>query len=393
MKPNEAEVTRRVSELIQLAYESRASDIHLEPTEGDLEIRLRIDGVLQRQPGVPREEGHGLIRHFKQMAALNTEVSDCPQDGRILLNVKDKRLDLRISALPTIHGERITARLLDRSDVVLSLTDMGMREDTLETIQKLCRLPNGIVLSTGPTGSGKTTLMYSMLMSLDREHCAVFSIEDPVEYDLPGVSQTAVRPAAGVTFTRAARAIMRQDPDVIMVGELRDLETAEMSVQMALTGHLVFSQLHAGTAPGALKRLLDMGLEPFLVNQSVRGVISQRLVRRLCPACKRPAKPNLGLLPPGILERLGLENGDFGEPVGCDQCRGMGYRGRSAIHEIIVPDEGVQAAVMTGDLEAIRAAAIKSGMSTLFEDGLRYAATGVTSLTEVARVANTSRLE
>ncbi len=393
MSAAESPVDRLASELIHLAYKSRASDIHLEPAEGDLEIRLRIDGVLQKQPNVPREIGTQLVRCFKQMSALNLEISDRPQDGRVFLEIEGKRVNLRVSSLPTIHGERVVARLLDRSDVVLSLDQMGWHEDTLGTIRKLCRLPNGIVLSTGPTGSGKTTLMYSMLMDLDREHCAVFSIEDPVEYDLPGVSQTAVRPASGMIFSWVARAIMRQDPDVIMIGEIRDLETTEMAVQMALTGHLVFTQFHAGTAPGALKRLLDMGVEPFLVNQSVRGVISQRLVRRLCPACKRPAKPNLGLLPAGILERLGLLDGEFAEPVGCDQCQGSGYRGRRAIHEIIIPDEAVHQAVATGDLEMIREAARKSGMATLFEDGLRYAAEGMTSLTEVARVATTSRLE
>ncbi|MBT7164155.1 MAG: type II/IV secretion system protein [Victivallales bacterium] len=393
MTANETESTRRASDLILLAYESRASDIHLQPTEGYLEIRLRIDGVLQRQPDVPAKEGVELIQRLKTMSALNTDIADRPQDGRIFIDLKDKRLDLRVSALPTIHGERITMRLLDRSGVVLALDGMGLHESTLNAIQKLCQLPNGVVLSTGPTGSGKTTLMYAMLMSLDREHCAVFSVEDPVEYDLPGVSQTAVRPAAGVTFSRAARSILRQDPDVIMIGEIRDLETAQMSVQMALTGHLVMTQLHAATAPGAFKRLLDMGVEPFLINQSVRGVISQRLVRRLCPACKRPAKPKLDLLPAGILERLGLLDGDFAEPVGCDQCRQMGYRGRKAIHEIIVPEDDVRHAVNGGDLDAIREAARKNGMATLFEDGLRYAAKGVTSLAEVTRVASTGRYE
>ncbi|MDX9979668.1 MAG: GspE/PulE family protein [Lentisphaeria bacterium] len=383
------DITRRAYELIQLASDSRASDLHLEAAEDGVQIRLRIDGVLQRQPTIPPGEGAELIRHFKQMAALNTDCCDRPQDGRVVLDAKGKRLDLRVSSLPTFRGERLVARLLDRSADLPLLADLGLHKDTLATIRKLCSLPSGVVLSTGPTGSGKTTLMYAMLMDLDREHCAVFSIEDPVEYELPGVSQTAVRPAAGVTFSRAARAIMRQDPDVIMVGEIRDLETAEISVQMALTGHLVFTQLHAATAPGALKRLLDMGIEPFLVNQSVRGVISQRLVRRLCPACKRPAKTNGCLLPDGVLERLNLDHADFAEPVGCDACRGTGYRGRRAIHEIILPDEKVQQAVMGGNLEAIRQAARENGMATLFEDGLRYAAAGITSLAEVARAAAT----
>jgi type II secretory ATPase GspE/PulE/Tfp pilus assembly ATPase PilB-like protein len=393
MSAQQDQAIQQASKLIQLAYESRASDIHLEPSDDGVAVRLRIDGVLQRQPDMEKKEGAELIRRFKEMGALNTDICDLPQDGRILLDMAGTRLDLRISMLPTIHGERATMRLLDRKDVLIDLNELGVFEDTVESLRKLCQLPNGIVLSTGPTGSGKTTLMYSMLMELDREHCSVFSIEDPVEYDLPGVSQTAVRPAKGVTFTHIARAVMRQDPDVVMIGEIRDLETIETAVQMALTGHLVMTQLHAGTAPGAFKRLLDMGVEPFLLNQSICGVISQRLVRRLCPACKRPTEPNKGLLPEGVLERLGLTDGEFFEPVGCDHCHNMGYRGRSAIQEIIIPGEDVQQAVMTGNLDAIREAARKNGMRTLFEDGMRYAAKGITSLTEVARVAATSRFE
>jgi len=317
---------------------------------------------------------------------MDTEVNDVPQDGRIFVKIGDRKLDLRVSVVPTQFGERVTTRILDRQSVCLALDDFGLPEDHLGQIRALCQLPNGIVLSTGPTGSGKTTTMYAMMMELDREHCAVFSVEDPVEYVLPGVSQIPIRPAKGVTFARAARAILRQDPDVVMIGELRDGETAQLAVQVSLTGHLVFTQLHAGTAPGALKRLLDIGVEPFMLNQSVAGVISQRLARKLCPACRTAVDPNPDMLPPAAQTFLEKTGGPFFEPVGCDECRGTGYRGRIAVHEVLIPDDGVKRAVVSGDIAAIRTAAKAAGMRTLLEDGLLSAARGLTSVTEVLRV-------
>ncbi len=381
-------LAQAAGDLVRSAFHARASDIHIEPGEKGLRARLRIDGVLQPIGDVPPDQLSGILERLKAMAGLNPAVSDQPQDGRVWLEIEGKQLDLRVSCVPTVHGERLTARLLDRSAVCLRLAeDIGMEADTLALLRNLLKRPNGIILSTGPTGSGKTTTMYSMLMELDREHDNVFSIEDPVEYILPGVSQIAVRPSRGVTFATAARAVLRQDPDYIMIGEIRDTETVSVAVQIALTGHLVFTQLHAASAPGALKRLMDMGLEPFLVNQSVIGVLSQRLVRKLCTACRRAAAPDPARLPPEALTALRDTPATFYEPVGCDACRGTGFRGRTGIHELLVPDDAVRAAVVQGDVETIRQAARQAGMRTLLEDGLAKAARGITSLNEVVRVA------
>jgi type II secretory ATPase GspE/PulE/Tfp pilus assembly ATPase PilB-like protein len=389
MDTNDA-LAQAAGDLIRRAFHSRASDIHLEPVDsGPARVRLRIDGILQPLADLPAEQVPGIAERLKAMAGLNPTVSDQPQDGRIWIEIDGKQLDLRVGCVPTVQGERLTARLLDRSDVCLRLEDITPDRANLARLRGLLRRPNGIVLSTGPTGSGKTTTMYSMLMELDREHSNVFSIEDPVEYILPGVSQIAVRPSRGVTFATAARAVLRQDPDVVMIGEIRDTETAHLAVQIALTGHLVLTQLHAATAPGALRRLMDMGLEPFLLNQSIVGVLSQRLARTLCKACRRPVQPDPAMMPPEAMALLKDGKQTFLGPGGCDACH-EGYRGRMAIQEILVPDDGVRAAVVQGDLEAIRAAARKAGMRTLLEDGLARAAEGVTSVSEVLRVALTS---
>ena len=387
MSASDDQAIKAVSKLIQKAFYDRASDIHFEPFEEEFAIRIRVDGVLQRAPDVSLDEGRAMVKRVKIMSAMDTEINDVPQDGRIFVEIKDRKLDLRVSVVPTTFGERVTMRILDRQSVLLSLGDLGLLDDSLAKLKSFCGLPNGIVLSTGPTGSGKTTTMYSMMMELDREHCAVFSIEDPVEYVLPGVSQIPIRPAKGVTFARAARSIMRQDPDVVMIGELRDFETAQMAVQVSLTGHLVFTQLHASTAPGALKRLLDMGVEPFLLNQSVAGVISQRLARKLCKKCKREASPNPDMLPPEARAFLEQNEGTFFGSAGCDDCRGTGYRGRIGIQEILIPDDAVKRAVTMGEIADIRTAAKASGMRTLLDDGLLYAARGITSVKEVMRVS------
>lgn len=382
-------LTQAAGDLIRRAFLARASDIHLEPGENAPRVRLRIDGVLQPVPEVPAEQVPGIVERFKAMAGLNTAVSDQPQDGRLWIEIEGKQLDLRVSCVPTVHGERLTARLLDRAMDLLSLDRIEPDPANLALLRDLLKRPNGIILSSGPTGSGKTTTMYALLMELDREHDNVFSIEDPVEYILPGVSQIAVRPSRGVTFATAARAVLRQDPDYLMIGEIRDAETLGVAVQVALTGHLVLTQVHAPTAPGALKRLLDMGLEPFLVNQSVVGVISQRLVRRLCHACKRPLRPDPTLMPPEALSLLQDGTQTFFGPGGCDACRGTGFRGRLPIQEILVPDDAVREAVVQKEVEAIRTAARKAGMRTLLEDGMRRAAEGITSVNEVLRVALT----
>lgn len=393
METDEKRIDQKVAELIAQAYRRRASDIHFEPVKDGFQVRLRIDGVMQLVPDIEIEMGPGLVKRVMMMSALNTECMDQPQDGRIICRVDGKEIDLRVSALPTIHGMRVTVRLLDRSGVMLDLDVLGLPEDHLAAIKGFCHLSHGIVLCTGPTGSGKTTTMYSMLNEIDREQCAVFSIEDPVEYDLPGVSQTAVRPSSGVTFARAARAILRQDPDVIMIGEIRDLETIQIAVQVALTGHLVMTQLHASTAPGALVRLLDMGMEPFLLNHAVRGIVSQRLVRRLCPKCRKPETPNLDMLPPEAVEQVKMSSAVFYGPGGCENCGMSGYRGRSAINEVITMNDEIRAAVSTKDLATIRKAAVASGMRTLLEDGILRAAKGETSICEVLRVAIVSPFE
>jgi general secretion pathway protein E len=377
-------------DLIRRAFVARASDIHLEPGENAPRARLRIDGVLQPLADVPADQVPGIIERFKAMAGMNTAVTDQPQDGRLWLEIEGKQLDLRVSSVPTVNGERVTARLMDLSAVRHRLADLEMSADCLARLGDLLKRPNGIILSTGPTGSGKTTTLYAMLSELDCEHNNVFSIEDPVEYLLPGVSQIAVRTSRGVTFTTAARAVLRQDPDVVMIGEVRDVETVNIAVQIALTGHLVLTVLHAATAPGGLKRLMDMGLDPFLVNQAVIGVLSQRLVRKLCKACKRPSPPNLALLPGEVATRIGADLDGFCEPVGCEACRGTGFRGRTAIHELLIPDDAVRAAVLSGGIEAIRQAARLGGMRTLLEDGLAKAAHGITSINEVLRVSLTS---
>jgi type II secretory ATPase GspE/PulE/Tfp pilus assembly ATPase PilB-like protein len=382
-------LSQAVGDLIRKAFLARASDIHLEPGDKTPRARLRIDGVLQPLADIPADQVPCILERLKAMAGLNPAVSDQPQDGRLLLEVDGKQLDLRVSCVPTAQGERLTARLLDRSMDLLTLAQIEQNETNLVRLRGLLKSPNGIILSTGPTGSGKTTLMYALLMELDRDQCSVFSIEDPVEYILPGVSQIAVRPSRGVTFATAARAVLRQDPDAVMVGEIRDSETAHLAIQIALTGHLVLTQLHAATAPGALKRLMDMGVEPFLLNQSIVGVVSQRLVRRLCAACRRPARPDPTMVPPEVLELLKDTTGTFSEPVGCEACRGTGFRGRVPVQEILVPDDAVRAAVVGGDLETIRAAARAGGMRTLVEDGLSLAAAGVTSINDFLRVALT----
>jgi type II secretory ATPase GspE/PulE/Tfp pilus assembly ATPase PilB-like protein len=383
-------LSQAADDLIRRAFHARASDIHLEPGEQSCQARLRIDGVLQPLPDIPSEQVPGLVERFKAMAGLNTTVSDQPQDGRLVLDLEDKRLDLRVSCVPTVHGERLTARLLDRSVDLCKLEGLGLSAANVARLRALLAHPNGIILSTGPTGSGKTTVMYAMLLELDREHNNVFSIEDPVEYILPGVSQIAVRPSRGVTFATAARAVLRQDPDCVMIGELRDLETIHIAIQVALTGHLVLTQMHAATAPGALQRLMDVGVEPFLLNQTVVGVLSQRLVRILCKACRRPTRPDPTLVPPEAMALLQDSTVTLFGPGGCEACRGTGFRGRTAIQEILVPDDAVRAAVVRRDLEAIRAAARKAGMRTLLEDGMARAAEGLTSVNEVLRVALTS---
>jgi general secretion pathway protein E len=382
-------VVKCVNLTIIEAIGQRASDIHLDPTEdGRGRIRQRVDGVLHDIEPPPEKLFAKIVSRIKIMACMDIAEKRLPQDGRIKLNIKGKPYDLRVSSVPTVHGERIVMRILDRESVRLDLERIGFPDDELATVRELCHLPNGIIICNGPTGSGKTTLLYSMLHEIDRDKCCVMSVEDPVEYHIEGVAQTQVEAKKGLTFARAVRSFLRQDPDVIMVGEIRDLETAQICVQCALTGHLVLTTLHANTSPGAIKRLLDVGLEPFLVNGSLSAVISQRLVRMLCPECKRETEPPPHSMPPEAVEFIQkLGEATFYAPKGCDACNGTGHRGRTAIHEILIPGDRVrQVIASSADLASIRNAALAEGMKPMLISGLEKAARGITSIQEICRV-------
>ena len=385
----EAAATAYVADVIRIGVEQTASDIHFDPTEdGSGRCRLRVDGQLRDIEPPPQGLFAAVVRQLKANCNLDLDLDGVPQEGRIWLRVSDRPFDLRVSVVPTVCGERLCVRILDRAAVCLDLDRLGLAGDDLAAVRSLCALPHGIVIANGPAGSGKTTLLYSLLHTIDRDERCVLSVEDPVEYHLDGVAQTQVDAKSGLSYARALRGFLRQDPDVILVGEIRDLETAVGCAQAAITGHLVLTTLHANTSPGALVRLIDIGLEPFLVNSAVAGVISQRLVRSLCPACKQPADPPLHSLPPAAVEFIQqTPDATFHAPQGCDECKGTGYRGRTAIHEILVLDDAVRQAVASGgDMAAIRNAALASGMKPMLVSGLEKAARGITSLREVLRV-------
>jgi len=385
-------VAEFVNRMIQDAVLLRGSDIHFDPTEdGAGRIRVRVDGVLRDVEKPPAGLFPNVVSRIKLLSSMDLAERRLPQDGRIMLTLVGRALDLRVCVVPTVLGERIVIRILDRDAVRLDLEQMGFLEDELATARGLCHLPNGMIICNGPTGSGKTTLLYAMLMEVDREKCCVMSVEDPVEYRLDGIGQVQVEARKGVTFARALRSILRQDPDVIMVGEIRDLETLEVTAQCSLTGHLIMTTLHANTSPGAVKRLLDIGLAPFIVNSTLAAVITQRLVRVLCPKCKEEAKPALHSVPPAAAEFIQkLGDRPFYAPIrekGCDACKGTGFRGRIAIHEILIPDDRVRQAVAAGsDVAAIRNAALAAGMRPMLQCGLEKAARGITTVQEVCRV-------
>ena len=376
-----------VNQLLLDAISRRASDIHLEATERGGKIRLRIDGALQEVARPAREEFSRIVNRIKLMGALDVSERRLPQGGRIMVAFDGKHCDLRVSAVPVHFGERLVLRILPRDAVDVDLEHVGLSGQDLETVKRLCHLPNGIIILNGPAGCGKTTLLYSMLQEVDREKCCVITIEDPVEYSFEGFGQIQLDARRGLTYARALRHVLRQDPDVIMVGEVRDLQTLQACVQCALTGHLVLTTLHTNSGPEAIRRILDVGLEPYRLNASLAAVISQRLVRMLCPDCKKQVDPPLHSLPPEageFIRSLGKET--FYGPAGCGAC-GAGYRGRTAIHEILVMDDRVRRAVADGaDFAALREAARESGMKTMLADGLEKAARGITSVEEVVRV-------
>ena len=384
----EAPVIRLVNQVIARVIDLRASDIHIEPFESGLHIRYRIDGVIQEGDVIDASLAAAVTSRIKLLAHLDIAERRLPQDGRIKNRVKGHELDLRVSTLPTVHGESVVMRVLDRASIQLNLEDMGFSPDTLSRYRALIERPHGILLVTGPTGSGKTTTLYASLAKLDAKALKIVTVEDPVEYQLEGVNQVQVQSQIGMTFANALRSILRQDPDIIMVGEMRDTETAQIAVQSALTGHLVMSTLHTNTATGAVIRLEDMGVERYLITSSVNGVLSQRLIRCLCPHCKEGAT-----LPAETMVRSGLERfmpaGSRLVHVarGCSHCKQSGYLGRTSVHELFVMDDAAHQAILSGaDSTTLQNVARKNGMLTLYEDGLRKVAAGVTSLDEVMRV-------
>lgn len=388
---SEAPVIRLVNMVIGRVIELRASDIHLEPFDDGLHVRYRVDGVIHSSEVLPPRHSAAVTSRVKLLAHLDIAERRLPQDGRIKTRVKGRELDLRVSTVPTVHGESVVLRVLDRASVRFSLEQMGFESDTLARFNELLGKPHGILLVTGPTGSGKTTTLYAALSKLDSSTQKIINVEDPVEYQLEGINQIQVHTQIGLTFANALRSILRQDPDIIMIGEMRDGETAQIAVQSALTGHLVLSTLHTNTAAGAVIRMKDMGVESYLITSSVNGVLSQRLVRQLCRHCREPETP-----PAQLLESTGLGRWlGAGQPMyvarGCPECRDTGYLGRTGIHELLVLDDPLRRAILDGaDATQLHALGVKAGMLTLYEDGLRKVAHGVTSLDELLRVTQES---
>ena len=379
-------VKRLLNLVLMQAIKDSASDIHFEPFEDEFKMRYRIDGVLYEMIPPPKHLALPIISRIKVMANLNIAERRVPQDGRIELMVNGNPVDLRVSVLPTIYGESVVMRVLDRTNVSLDLDKVGLRRDDLDIFRQLIRKPNGIVIVTGPTGSGKTTTLYSALNELNEATVKLLTIEDPVEYDIDGLVQVQVNEDVGLSFASALRSFLRQDPDIILVGETRDLETAEIAVQASLTGHLVFTTLHTNDAPSSIARLLDLGLEPFLITATLEGIIAQRLVRKICPSCKESFTPSEELL-----MELGLTPDDLGgrsvyRGRGCDFCHHSGYKGRMAIFEIIVLDDELRELIMKNiSTQILRNESRKRGMRTLRESGLLAIFDGLTTIDEVVR--------
>jgi type IV pilus assembly protein PilB len=379
-------VTDQLSAILSKAVELKASDIHLEPAEKDLEIRFRIDGVLHKKFERPISEFHGLSSRIKYLAKMPLVTAEEPQDGRFTINVVNDTLDLRVASLPTVYGDMITIRILNKDKVMFNLSQLGLRQDLEAIMHDAIKKPHGLVLVTGPTGSGKTTTLYGFLRELNSEERKIITIEDPVEYKLEGLEQSQVDSERGYTFVEALRGALRQDPDVIMIGEIRDKETAGIGIRAALTGHIVLATMHSNSAPSAYNRLLEMNVEPFLFSGSVNIIIAQRLIRLLCSTCKKERhltneetktfEHNLGRVPEKIFE-----------PNGCEDCGGIGYTGRTAIFEALVPSRAMeQLALNKASISEFEDQASRDGMISLFQDGLLKVEQGVTSLAEVYRV-------
>jgi type IV pilus assembly protein PilB len=383
----EAPIIKIVNYLIIQAVQTKASDIHVEPEEKFLNVRYRVDGMLHRQPTLPKDLAAAITSRFKIMAGLDIAEKRLPQDGRIMMKVGSKDIDFRVSTCPTVHGENVVLRILDRGGLVLGLESLGFPSKPLVLFKELIAAPYGIFLVTGPTGSGKTTTLYSALQILNKEDVNIMTVEDPVEYQFPGIRQVHVNPVAGLTFASALRSFLRQDPNIIMVGEIRDLETAEIAIQAALTGHLVFSTLHTNDSASAFTRLMNMGVEPFLVSSSLLGVLAQRLLRKICDKCKEFYLPT-----DNVLKNIGLED-KIGQNIklykgkGCRVCNQSGYKGRTGIYELLKVVPEIQEAILKkSSADEIRAIAVKNGMVTLRQVALEKLLAGVTTAEEVLRV-------
>jgi general secretion pathway protein E len=385
---SDSPVIRLVNLMFSQAVRDKASDIHIEPYQNSLKIRQRLDGILYDMLSPPKHVQSALISRIKVMADLNIAEKRLPQDGRIELKVGNKEVDIRVSTLPTAFGERVVLRLLDKSSVLLSLTDLGMPDDRFKPFQEQIKAANGIVLVTGPTGSGKTTTLYAALTSINNTDINIITVEDPIEYRISGIGQVQVNPKIDLTFASGLRSIVRQDPDVILVGEIRDTETAQIAIQSALTGHLVFSTLHTNDSASAITRLIDMGIEPFLLASSINAILAQRLVRIICPHCKESYTPD-----PDAIKKLGLSEEDMeGKSVyrgkGCVKCHYTGFKGRCGIFELLLMNQEMKHLVLTtANSNDIKTQGVKNGMITLRRDGADKVLNGITTIEEVFRVS------
>jgi type IV pilus assembly protein PilB len=381
----EAPIIKLVNLIIMQALRDGASDIHIEPEKDDVHVRMRVDGIMHETKPIPKQLQAAVISRTKIMSDLNIAIKRIPQDGRFQINLEGAQIDIRVSSFPTVFGENIVMRLLDTSSILLGLEQIGFSKETFKQFQSLIKKPHGIILVTGPTGSGKTTTLYSALNAINTPDKNIITLEDPVEYQLKGIRQSQVNPKVGMTFASGLRSILRQDPDVVMVGEIRDKETAEIAVQAALTGHLVFSTLHTNDAPSALTRLTDMGIEPFLISSSVIGILAQRLVRTICNTCKTEFNP-----PAKSLSDLGLEaktDMKLFHGKGCNVCKNSGYKGRTGLYELMTLNDKIKELVLTKTSSSIiKKAAREAGMKTLQDDGLIKVLDGATTIDEVMRV-------
>ena len=388
---DEEPIKRLVNSLLWQAAKDEASDVHIDPTPRETIVRYRIDGVLQQVTVFPRQVHVTVVNRIKVMSRLDIAQKGLPQDGRSMVLIAGRKIDIRVSTVPTVHGEKIVMRLLYQDEKLMQLRQLGLAKYILQPYKNMVNSSGGIILVTGPTGSGKTTTLYASLAEIDHEARNVITIEDPVEYKLSGYSQIEVKPKLGLTFAKALRSVLRQDPDVIMVGEMRDTETAQIAIQSALTGHLVFSTVHTNSAPATITRLIDMGIEPFLVSSTIIGVLAQRLVRRICPDCRKSYQPH-----PEQLRELGIKEVSFRKldrrffrGDGCDNCRQTGYRGRIGIHELLVMSEGVKNTILeSSDSDTIKKQGLKEKMITLRRDGVNKILHGLTTAEEILSITS-----